>query len=300
MRSLLETGPKLWESTQVRLIRGYAPVHGTYAEIFRKDWTSVKVHDRILKLTGYSNARVFHSTTASQSSEWVDASTGYVLSTFDCIRALKAWPPYLRPFVHRFIPERKAILDQWKRARPFIVESLQRKKELGGAFLEQPGSMLDYMTSGKSEGIAYDVEKQLLYQMTLVAVGTVTTFSSIVQVLYDLATYPNYIPILREEIEQLERDQDGYLTKDAVFAMRKMDSFIKESQRLHAPDLCEFPNIQATLTKELAISKACFEEYLQENSDISTCGYCRYHSLKWSFHPAGHKTRNTNCCYTSG
>lgn len=149
-------------------------------------------------------------------------------------------------------------MDQWKRARPFVVESLQRKKASGGAFLEEPASMLDYMTSGKSQGIAYDVEKQLLYQMTLVAVGTVTTFSSIVQVLYDLATYPNYIPVLRKELELLERDQDGYLTKDAVFAMQKMDSFIKESQRLHAPDLCKLPTFQTAPTNKLGICEACF------------------------------------------
>lgn len=207
------------------------------------DWTPVKVHDRVLKLAGYSNARVFHGTAASQSEEWVDASTGYVLSTFDCIKALKAWPPYLRPLVHRFIPERAAIHDQWRRARPFVVESLKRKNALGGKFLEEPGSMLDYMTSGKNEAMAYDVEKQLLYQMTLVAVGTVTTFASIVQVLYDLADNPEYIPILREEVEQADRDEDGHLTKDAMFEMKRFDSFIKESQRLHAPDLCTSSNL---------------------------------------------------------
>ncbi|KAK6371589.1 hypothetical protein LTS17_008840 [Exophiala oligosperma] len=220
-----------------------------------QDWTPVKIHDRILKLVGYTNARVFHGTAASRSEEWVDASTGYVLSTFDCIRALKAWPPYLRPFVHRFIPERAAINDQWRRARPFVVDSLNRKKASGGKFLEQPGSMLDYMTSGKNEDIAYDVEKQLLYQMTLVAVGTVTTFASIVQVLYDLADHPEYIPILREEVQNAERDKDGFLTRDAVFEMKKLDSFIKESQRLHAPDLSTF---QRAATSDITLSNGLF------------------------------------------
>ncbi|KEF63720.1 uncharacterized protein A1O9_01698 [Exophiala aquamarina CBS 119918] len=232
------------------VIRNRARIMGEY-----KDWTPVKVHDRILKLTGHTNARVFHGTAASLSEEWVDASTGYVLSTFDCIRALKAWPPYLRPLVHRFLPERAAINNQWRRARPFIVESLAHKKALKGAFLEEPGSMLDYMSSGKNGSIAYDVEKQLLYQMTLVAVGTVTTYSSIVQVLYDLADHPEYTPMLREEVDAADRDQNGYFTKDAVFEMKKLDSFIKESQRLRAPDMSTF---QRAATADITLSDGFF------------------------------------------
>ncbi|CAK7219290.1 hypothetical protein SBRCBS47491_003797 [Sporothrix bragantina] len=38
------------------------------------------------------------------------------MAVFDCIRALKAWLPYLRPLVFCFPPERAAIRDRWTRA----------------------------------------------------------------------------------------------------------------------------------------------------------------------------------------
>ena len=116
---------------------------------------------------------------------------------------------------------------------------MQARKEKGRN-LEDPPSMLDLLSSGKNEHIAGDVDKQLRYQMTMVAVGTVTTFSSIIQAIYDLATYTDYIPMLREEINTVPRNADGTFNKDSIMALKKLDSFIKESQRLSAPDLSRF------------------------------------------------------------
>ncbi|KAF7555461.1 hypothetical protein G7Z17_g2137 [Cylindrodendrum hubeiense] len=204
-----------------------------------KDWTSVNIHDRILKLVGTTNARVFLSQTASADEEWVDASTGYVLSVFDCIRALKEWPPWMRPFVYRFLPERTAIRKQWSKGRARVQECMQERKTKDGP-LGGPPSMLDHLSSGKNSHMADDLEKQLLFQMTLVAVGTVTTFASTVQAVYDLVMHPEYISILRDEVESMPVDGNGMFTKEAIPAMQKLDSFIKESQRLAAADLSTF------------------------------------------------------------
>lgn len=167
------------------------------------------------------------------------------MTTFDCIRSLKQWPPFLRSIVYRFIPERAAITDQWLKGRKRVSQSLLERQRKGGN-LEDPPSMLDLLSSGKNEHFAGDIEKQLLYQMTLVAVGTVTTFSSIIQAIYDLVAYPEYIPALREELLSVPRDDDGTFNKDSISAMKKLDSFIKESQRLSAPDLSKFSSPSRT------------------------------------------------------
>jgi hypothetical protein len=49
--------------------------------------------------------------------------------------------------------------------------------------------------------------------------------------LYDLAARSEYISPLREEIEELI-SQDGW-KKTTIAKMRKLDSFLKESSRLH-------------------------------------------------------------------
>ncbi|CAG9975612.1 unnamed protein product [Clonostachys byssicola] len=239
-----------------------------------KDWTPVQVHDKILQLVGTNNARIFQGTAASLDQEWVEASTGYVLSVFDCIRALKQWHPWLRPIVYRFIPERAAINDQWVKGRKRLSASMRERSERG-ANLEDPPTMLDLLSSGKNEWLANDIEKQLLYQMTLVAVGTVTTFASITQAIYDLATQPSYIPLLRKEVESVPRDSNGDFTKESLSAMKKLDSFIKESQRLNAPDLSTF---QRAATANMTLPDGTFIPK-GTKLEVNTCSIHRDKSI---------------------
>jgi hypothetical protein len=65
------------------------------------------------------------------------------------------------------------------------------------------------------------------------------------QVLFDLASKPRYIPILRKEIEEIvsqdgqEFDESGRtkLKKTSFTKLKKFDSFLKESQRLSPPQI---------------------------------------------------------------
>jgi hypothetical protein len=57
-------------------------------------------------------------------------------------------------------------------------------------------------------------------------------------VLYDLATHSSYIPELRAEVEALVSDGFESITKQDLDKMYKLDSFIKESLRLHGIGKC--------------------------------------------------------------
>jgi cytochrome P450 len=72
-----------------------------------------------------------------------------------------------------------------------------------------------------------------------------TTSMATTAVIYDLAAYPEYIPALREELQKVidedgyDLDGDGYkkLKKSSIPRLWKLDSFLKESQRLTPPSL---------------------------------------------------------------
>jgi hypothetical protein len=49
---------------------------------------------------------------------------------------------------------------------------------------------------------------------------------------YYLAAFPEYLEPLREEVEEIVKSE-GW-AKTALDQMHKLDSFIRESQRLHA------------------------------------------------------------------
>ena len=55
--------------------------------------------------------------------------------------------------------------------------------------------------------------------------------------LYDLCTHPEYIQPLREEIEAVLAEGNGKFIKKSITKLWKLDSFIKESQRLSPPGL---------------------------------------------------------------
>lgn len=51
--------------------------------------------------------------------------------------------------------------------------------------------------------------------------------------MYDLAAYPHHVAALREEVEGVISEEG--LSKDSLEKMYKLDSFIKETLRLHGP-----------------------------------------------------------------
>lgn len=56
-------------------------------------------------------------------------------------------------------------------------------------------------------------------------------YSTLTQTLYNLAAYPEYVEPLRQEIEELVASQ-GW-DKTTVTKLHKLDSFLKETMRLH-------------------------------------------------------------------
>lgn len=59
------------------------------------------------------------------------------------------------------------------------------------------------------------------------------------QALYNLAAYPQYVGPLREEVDTIIREH-GW-TKEVIALMRKVDSFLAETQRLEGVLTCRCP-----------------------------------------------------------
>ena len=66
-----------------------------------------------------------------------------------------------------------------------------------------------------------------------------TTSMTFIYVVYDLIDHPEYIQLLREEIESVWKEGDE-LTKATLYKLKLMDSFMKESQRLSPVTLGEY------------------------------------------------------------
>ncbi|KAK1473959.1 hypothetical protein CCUS01_05549 [Colletotrichum cuscutae] len=154
-----------------------------------------------------------HSDEAARNPAWTNLSMLFVHTAIEYGSALKQWPPFLRPFVAYFLPERLEKEKQWAKRREIVAKSMARKSALGGAPLENPPTMIDHLSNGEHADKAGDLDLQLLLQMTLAVASIHTTSSSMVQVLYDLAACPEYTEELRQEVVEVLESSGGIFTK---------------------------------------------------------------------------------------
>lgn len=74
-----------------------------------------------------------------------------------------------------------------------------------------------------------------------------TTSNQLTNMLYDLAAHPEYHEPLRLEIEEvLASEPEHVLSKGSMPKLRKLDSFMKETQRCYPPALVRIRDIRST------------------------------------------------------
>lgn len=86
-------------------------------------------------------------------------------------------------------------------------------------------------------------------QLSLTVAAIHATTEALTIALLDLATYPDLIPQLRQEV--IDVLSDGGWSKQTLYKMKLMDSFLKESQRLHPVSESRKPQWPSRLTCNL-------------------------------------------------
>ncbi|OKL55589.1 hypothetical protein UA08_09170 [Talaromyces atroroseus] len=118
---------------------------------------------------------------------------------------------------------------------PLIRE--RRRREQEDPSYEKPNDFLQHLMDGGQE-IHDDVETTVQRLMVTYLGSGPSTVIDVAQVLFDLCAHPEYVEPLRQEALEVLR-KGGY-TKQALADMKKMDSFMRESQRLRPPTLLSF------------------------------------------------------------
>ncbi|KAK7425526.1 hypothetical protein QQZ08_007967 [Neonectria magnoliae] len=232
----------------------YIPV---LQELIRKHWpldhykrpTSTKPWPLVMRLVSRVSARLFHSADAAENDHWLDIASEHVHSTVVWTENLKKWPAVLRPLVYRFVTGRGIMVQRFGEGKAVVAETLKRRKANGGKPLSNPQALLDYLAD--SELGPDDVETHTIAQINLCVAAIQSMAATVTQCLMDLATHPEYAPELREEVQTVVAKRNGVLDKQALTDMIKLDSFIKETQRLNPPDLTSF---QRKATSDMALS----------------------------------------------
>ena len=199
---------------------------------------------------------------------------------------LRAFPSWLHPVVSRFLPSYWRGKGYFRQARqilgPYIQErlgALSEGKELKETFLEP--SALNWLTD-IAEGSERNSARLAHTETVLSLAGIHTMLLRQLSVIYDLTAYPNYMSDLQAEIASLAPNWN----KASYTRLRKLDSFMRESQRLAPPTVLGLKRIMQqpyTLEDGTHLPKGayvCVAAYAIENDPAFIAGPERFNGLR--------------------
>ncbi|EQB52857.1 hypothetical protein CGLO_07461 [Colletotrichum gloeosporioides Cg-14] len=207
-----------------------------YSNPNEKEWTSVNVSYAAGQLTAQIMARAFVGKSLSRDQYWVDGQVSYLAYVWAAARGIQKWPKWVQPLVYRFVKGYRDLRNEERRLADllrteFDVARLGDGLSKAGKIRER--TMIDDFLAVTDPGKQDDIVFHMTLQYQLIFTAIHPTSETLWQVLYDIALYPEYQEILRNELKEVDRtDERSWLSQ-----VPKMDSFMKESQRLHAASL---------------------------------------------------------------
>ncbi|KAE8135534.1 cytochrome P450 [Aspergillus pseudotamarii] len=202
-------------------------------------YVSINLYYMILKLVTHSTSRIIIGQRLCRSEQWINIITKCTYDVRIAAKQLQLVPRFLRRLVAPFLPSVRRLETQLRWiAEQLILPMIQhrRGRELNDPVYKKQDDFLQWMMD--LAGNDYDREPMnlaygLMITMALSVVQASTTL--ITHAMYDLMVHPEYLEPLREEIHETLRNGWIRASLSNFGAQRRLDSFLRESQRLNPP-----------------------------------------------------------------
>jgi cytochrome P450 len=189
--------------------------------------------DGITRIITRATSRMIGGKAMSRDQEWITAAISYTHWAFDAAQKIKKIPQPFRRLVAPMLPEvRKNIPWCFSTAARAAVPLLEQREQPGG----QANDFLQFLKD-TSKGAERDNEF-ISHRLLQIAFASIhTSVATIAGLIYDLCEHPELVEMLRDEYQDAV-DQNANITKGDFARLVKMDSVMKESQRLNPFTLC--------------------------------------------------------------
>ncbi|KAL3417887.1 hypothetical protein PVAG01_10897 [Phlyctema vagabunda] len=200
-----------------------------------EEWTSVHMYSKVLRIIAFLSGRIFVGLPLCRDEEWVKTTIEYTGDAFAAVEPIRKHPKFLRPLVAPFLPSLWKIANHKAISERLLGPILkERLASMQSPDFDQPHDTISYMLKNSGEK-ASDFKYQSHTQLNLSLAAIHTTSMALTHIIYDLCAHPEYIEDLREELASVLAADGNKLVKTSMTKLRKMDSFMKESQRLSPP-----------------------------------------------------------------
>ncbi|GAQ10181.1 fumitremorgin C monooxygenase [Aspergillus lentulus] len=196
------------------------------------DWKPVVMARTAHRIATRTANRLLVGVPLCRNEDYLQMSIRYTIDVFGGADKLRAWPDFLKSTVTYFVTN---VRERQKVARkhliPYIKARLEEVEKLQQTSPKsKPVDSLQWVIDAAPSYQERDPER-LMYRLLHLNVAAVhTTSVTFLNCVYDLALHTDIHSELRAEIESAVQT-DGW-TARSLSAMRKLDSFMLESQRL--------------------------------------------------------------------
>jgi len=193
-----------------------------------EDWTPIVLLPRVVQMIINISQRVFVGEPLCRDERWVQCITQCTAGAFQSVP--KLWPHHwlMRPFVAWRLSELRSVRKHRTEAKKLLKPILEKRLEdMKSEKFEPPADLIQLVIDG-TKGEGRNLDYQVNAQIGTGRAALFTTGVTVAHLLYDLATRPEYIEPLRQEVLELGPVK---MNRANVAKLKKMDSFIRECQR---------------------------------------------------------------------
>lgn len=182
-------------------------------------------------------SRMFGGTEISRNGEWLKSAADYSMDVVSVAVKLRPYPAFVRPLIYPFLEGSKLLDHHLHVAKKTFSHIFAERLALKEGD-DKPIDMLQWLAdSARGSDRNPDV---LAHNMLFMALASVHTSSAtIIHVLFDLCANPEFMDELRQDVQQAVSESGWTLA--SIAKMKKIDSFMKESQRMNQAVLSKCP-----------------------------------------------------------
>ncbi|KAI1184786.1 cytochrome P450 [Nemania serpens] len=198
-----------------------------------KEWTPFQPYMTFAYAISKITSRALACAELAQNEEWVNMNIATTMMTHQAAQEIRVkYTPRWRWLARWREPAAIAVLANKKRAAELVAPILQQR-QVSTTADDTISDGIQWLRNiaGKRGKKAVDLADEELF---LGIASIHSTSASVLSILYDLADYPDATRKIMAEVEEVRsRLKNGIWTKTALMELGKLDSFMKESQRLH-------------------------------------------------------------------
>ncbi|THH04634.1 hypothetical protein EW146_g10129 [Bondarzewia mesenterica] len=191
------------------------------------EWATVSVYDVVTKVVSRASNRLFIGLPICRNPDYVKFTIRITFDIFNAASIINFFPKSIQPIIAPFVSKRK---KDAREAAAYLAKIAQERLDsidrYGRDYTDKPNDFLSWLIDETNE--ERREMSNLLSRLVFVNFAAIlSTGLTLLRAIYDLVRHAQYIPELREEIEQVV-EAEGF----ALDKMYKLDSFVRESQRV--------------------------------------------------------------------